>query len=94
MAVPEKVFFVDCKVLGRKEFAISWGWPLVCEQDGTEERERTEAATKPSSEVVDKSLVHAVIEYSEDKEVKRVKALTSPYIFKGMHCQHCNCVTM
>ena len=89
MAVPEKVFFIDCKFLGQNEFSISWGWPLVCE-DAPAETNKADEATNRNSEVVDKSLVHAVIEYRENREVKRVKALTSPYIFKGMHCQHCN----
>ena len=87
LAVPEKVFFVDCKVLGLEEFSISWGWPLVYEQDVPEETKKTEAATNTGPEVVDKSLLHAVIEYKEGQEVKRVKALTSPFIFKGMLCQ-------
>ena len=79
IAVPEKVFFVDCNALGPNEFAISWGWPLVSEQDVPEE---TLEAT--ISEVVDKSVLHAVIEYSDSGLVWRVNTSTSPYIFKGI----------
>ena len=81
IAVPARVFFLDCQVLNQREFAISWGWPLVYELDikdaGNEEAE------KASTEVVDKSMMHAVIEYREEGQVKSVTAKTSPYIFKG-----------
>ena len=81
-AVPGKVLFIDCKAIAPKEFAISWGWPLVHEADMTEDTLKTE--DKTNQEVVDKSLLHAVIEYSERGQVKRATAQTSPYIFKGI----------
>ena len=70
--------YVDCKVIGPTEFEISWGWPMsnVVElsapgQDG--------ASARP----IDKTVTHAVIEYTDGDEVKQVTVKTSPHTFKG-----------
>ena len=83
MAVPGKVFFIDCKVLAPIEFEISWRWPLVSVTDDHQEKKNSDEEKNLMLNVVDKSLMHAVIEYRERGQVKRLTAKTSPYIFKG-----------
>ena len=84
MAVPAKVFYLDCQVMHHSEFLISWGWPLVSE---TEAPRGQSKQLNDNIQVVDKSIMHAVIEYKEDDQVKRTTVRTSPYIFNGMYYQ-------
>ena len=74
--VPRKLFYLDCKIIASDEIEISWGWP----QEPIEgEHEGQDSFTVE----IDKSVTHAVIEYKEGEELKRVKAETSPYVLAG-----------
>ena len=80
MSVPGKVLYLDCLVLGRKTFQISWGLPLVSSwSDSVSE----EALTKSNMGKVDPSVSHVIIQYIDQGEVCNVKVETSPYIFEG-----------
>ena len=78
MAVPGRLFFLDCQVLKEREYALSWGWPLIHEKD-----EGVTEAEKTSTQVVDKAIMHVVIEYRDEGTVRRATAVKSPFIFKG-----------
>ena len=75
---PGKMFYVDCKAEEPEQVKISWGWPVVL-IDGQTDTSDSDALHKEN----DKTVTHAVIEFKENGEVKRVTAETSPYIFKG-----------
>ena len=65
-------------MLALEEFEISWGWPLskTVELSTTAEDSSIVAA-------MDKTVTHAVIEYLEGEDLKKVTVLTSPYFFRG-----------
>ena len=72
------MLYVDCKVLGSREFEISWGWPL--DNAVAHIPEGQDICTVRAT---DKTVTHAVIMYMIDGEMKKVPAKTSPYIYKG-----------
>ena len=72
------MLYVDCKVLGSREFEISWGWPL------SNAREHSPAAQGGAVvETVDKRIKHAVIEYMGNMGMEKIEWKTSPYIYNG-----------
>ena len=73
------MFYLDCKTIGPEKFEISWGWPLVLLDD----RQTDESDSDVPSLETDKTVTHAVIEYIEGRETKRIIAETSPYVFTG-----------
>ena len=80
IAVPGKVLYLDCFILGAETFQLSWGLPLVS-NDG-------EASAEASSEissmgVIDPTVTHAVIQYRDQGHICKVEAKTSPYTFTG-----------
>ena len=66
------MLYLDCKVVGYGLHEVSWGWPLS--SSDTESR---------SKGTLDKTVTHAILEYTEGECVKRVEVQTSPHHVEG-----------
>ena len=85
------MIYTDCRFLDQQTVEISWGWPVVSSEvtfsDSRAGAESIELLSSDdvntSARVVDKSVTHAVIQYMEDGQHKKVTAKKSPFIYKG-----------
>ena len=78
VTIPGKMYYIDCKTLDQDQIELSWGWPLAL-SDGQTDASYSDVPSYGS----DKTVTHAVIEFKEKGEIKRVTTSTSPYIFTG-----------
>ena len=80
MGVPGKLVYLDCKILGPEEFQLFWGWPPITKARKASSR----CKAKSKSLKLQKPITHAVVEYMDEGEWRRIKTKTSPFLFKGM----------
>ena len=70
--IPGQVLYLDCRVLGEGRHEVSWGWPLSSSD--------TESSC---GAILDKTVTHALLEYTEGEHVKQVEVQTSPHVVEG-----------
>ena len=66
MAVPNKVLYLDCLVVGPETFEVSWGLPVISSDANDGEYEA-------SLGVIDTTVTNVVIQYRDRGERKRLK---------------------